>query len=144
VDFPSFGPPFAVCFPLIQAGKVQIIRKRGANIGSVSSSGLDPGSSFASVGVSHQAGKYASVGPLTRPVTGIGRPLQAGDQVTQYRRDFFRRYSQVLLVEKIVPSRSLHVRDLSPEAASIEDSLQRLKRASERQYQQAREQKGNR
>jgi hypothetical protein len=58
-------------------------------------------------------------GPLTQPVTGIDRPLQAGDCVTHYRRDFFRRYSQVLLVEKIVLSRSLHVRDLSPGVARI-------------------------
>src|SRR5713101_4766796 len=58
-------------------------------------------------------------GPLTQPVTGFDRPLQAGDRVTQYRRDFFRHYSQVLLVEKIVPYRSLHVRDLSPDAARI-------------------------
>jgi len=35
------------------------------------------------------------------------------------RKDFFRRYSQVLLVEKVVPSRSLHVRDLSPGAVRI-------------------------
>jgi uncharacterized protein YndB with AHSA1/START domain len=58
-------------------------------------------------------------GPLTRPVTGFDRPLQTGDRVTQDRRDFFRHYSQVLLVERIVPYRSLHVRDLSPEAARI-------------------------
>src|SRR6516162_9997125 len=47
------------------------------------------------------------------------RPLQAGDRVTQYRKDFFRRYSQVLQVEKVVPSRSLHVLDLSPGAVRI-------------------------
>ncbi len=58
-------------------------------------------------------------GPLTRPVTGIDRPLQAGDRVTQYRKDFFRHYSQLLLVEKVVPFRSLHVRDLSPGAVRI-------------------------
>jgi ligand-binding SRPBCC domain-containing protein len=58
-------------------------------------------------------------GPLTQPVTGIDRPLQAGDRVTQHRKDFFRHYSQVLLVEEVVPSRSLHVRDLSPGAARI-------------------------
>lgn len=51
--------------------------------------------------------------PLTRPVTGIDRPLQDGDRVTQYRRDFFRHYSQVLLIEEVVPYRSLHMRDLS-------------------------------
>jgi ligand-binding SRPBCC domain-containing protein len=27
-------------------------------------------------------------GPPTRPVTGFDRPLQAGDRVTLYRRDF--------------------------------------------------------
>jgi uncharacterized protein YndB with AHSA1/START domain len=53
-------------------------------------------------------------GPLTEPVTGIDRPLQAGDRVTQWRRDFFRRYSQELLVEEVTPYRSLRLRDLSP------------------------------
>jgi hypothetical protein len=48
--------------------------------------------------------------------TDLGR---AGDRVTHYRRDFFRHYSQVLLIEKIVPYHSLHVRDLSPQAARI-------------------------
>jgi hypothetical protein len=53
-------------------------------------------------------------GPLTEPVTGIDRPLQAGDRLTQWRSDFFRRYSQELLVEEVVPYRSLRLRDLSP------------------------------
>ena len=57
--------------------------------------------------------------PLTRPVAGFDRPFQAGDRVTLYRRDFFRNHSQVLLVEKVVPFRSLHFRDLSPGAARI-------------------------
>ncbi len=57
--------------------------------------------------------------PLTRPVTGFDRPLQAGDRVTLYRRDFFRNHSQVLLVEKVVPYHSLHLRNLSPGAARI-------------------------
>ncbi len=52
-------------------------------------------------------------GPLTQPVTGIERPLQAGDRVTQWRKDFFRHYSQILLIEEVVPSRSMHMRDLS-------------------------------
>ena len=59
-------------------------------------------------------------GPLTQPVTGIDRPLQAGDQVTQWRKDFFRRYSQVLLVEEVIPYRSLSFRDLSPGGAKID------------------------
>ena len=57
--------------------------------------------------------------PLTRPVTGFDRPLQAGDRVTLYRRDFIRNQSQVLLVEKVVPYHSLHLRDLSPGAARM-------------------------
>ena len=59
-------------------------------------------------------------GPLTRPVTGIDRPLQAGDRVTQWRKDFFRRYSQVLLIEEVVPYRSLHMRDLSKAATKLD------------------------
>ncbi len=58
-------------------------------------------------------------GPPTRPVTGFDRPLQAGDRVTLYRRDFIRNQSQVLLVEKVVPYHSLHLRDLSPGAARM-------------------------
>jgi uncharacterized protein YndB with AHSA1/START domain len=57
--------------------------------------------------------------PLTRPVAGFDRPLQAGDRVTLYRRDFFRNHSQVLLVEKVVPYHSLHLRNLAPGAARI-------------------------
>ncbi len=52
-------------------------------------------------------------GPLSRPVTGIDRPLQAGDRVTQWRKDFFQRYSQDVLIEEIVPYSSLRLRDLS-------------------------------
>jgi hypothetical protein len=52
-------------------------------------------------------------GPFTRPVTGIDRPLQAGDRVTLYRRGFFRRYSQVVLIEEVIPYRALYLRDLS-------------------------------
>jgi ligand-binding SRPBCC domain-containing protein len=58
-------------------------------------------------------------GPPTRPVTGINRPLQAGDRVTQYRRDFFRHYSQVVLVEKAIPYRALHLRDLSKSGSRL-------------------------
>ena len=58
-------------------------------------------------------------GPPTRPVTGFDRPLQAGDRLTWDRRDFFWNHRQVLLVEKVVPYHSLHLRDLSPGAARI-------------------------
>jgi hypothetical protein len=59
-------------------------------------------------------------GPLTQPVTGINRPLQAGDRVTQWRKDFFRHYCQVLLVEEVIPYRSLRFRDLSPAGLKID------------------------
>src|SRR5215472_8766391 len=52
-------------------------------------------------------------GPLTQPVTDLVGPMQPGDRVTQQRKDFFRKYSQVLLVEEIIPYRSIRVRDLS-------------------------------
>ena len=58
-------------------------------------------------------------GPRSRPVTGINRSFKVGDRVTLYRKDFFRYHSQVLLVEQVVPFRSLHFRDLSPGAATI-------------------------
>lgn len=63
-------------------------------------------------------------GPATRPVTGFDRPLQAGDRVTFYRRDFFRSYNQKLLVEKVVPYHSLHMRDLSKGAARVTLSVE--------------------
>jgi ligand-binding SRPBCC domain-containing protein len=59
-------------------------------------------------------------GPLTQPVTDIGRPLQAGDRVTQWRKDFFRHYSQVLLVEEVIPYRLLRFRDLSPGGVKLD------------------------
>ena len=58
-------------------------------------------------------------GPFTRPVTGIDRPFEAGDRMTLYRKDFFWHHSQVLLVEQVVPFRSLHLRDLSPGAVRM-------------------------
>lgn len=58
-------------------------------------------------------------GPLTQPVTGIDRPLQAGDRVIQDRRDFFRPYRQVVLVEEVIPLRALHLRDLSKSGSRL-------------------------
>ena len=66
-------------------------------------------------------------GPATRPVTGFDRPLQAGDRLTFSRRDFFRNYSQMLLIEKVVPYHSLHMRDLSKGAARITLSVEEAK-----------------
>lgn len=58
-------------------------------------------------------------GPPTRPVTGFDRPFQAGDRVAWDRRDYFWDHRQVLVVEKVVPYHSLHLRDLSPGATKI-------------------------
>jgi uncharacterized protein YndB with AHSA1/START domain len=66
-------------------------------------------------------------GPATRPVTGFDRPLQAGDRMTFSRRDFFRNYSQRLLVEKVVPYHSLHLRDLSKGGARITLSVEEVR-----------------
>jgi hypothetical protein len=49
-------------------------------------------------------------------------PFEAGDRVTLDRKDFFDffwHHSPVLLVEKVVPSHSLHLRDLSPGAVRM-------------------------
>jgi uncharacterized protein YndB with AHSA1/START domain len=62
-------------------------------------------------------------GPPTRPVTGFDRPLQAGDRVTWDRRDFFWTHRQVLLVEKVVPYHSLHLRDLSATGMNVTVTL---------------------
>jgi hypothetical protein len=56
----------------------------------------------------------------TKPVTGIDRPLQPGDRITQWRTVFFRHYSQELLVEVVVPSHSFRVRDLSPKGRRMD------------------------
>jgi uncharacterized protein YndB with AHSA1/START domain len=63
-------------------------------------------------------------GPATRRVTGFDRPFQAGDRVTFSRRDFFRSYSQKLLVENVVPYHALHLRDLSKGAARVTLSVE--------------------
>ena len=51
-------------------------------------------------------------GPLAEPVTGIDRPLQAGDRFIQQRKGFFRNETQELLVEEVITYRSLHLRVL--------------------------------
>ena len=62
-------------------------------------------------------------GPPTRPVTGFDRLLQAGDRLTWDRRDFFWTHHQVLLVEKVVPDHSLHLRDLSASRMNVTVTL---------------------
>jgi ligand-binding SRPBCC domain-containing protein len=52
-------------------------------------------------------------GPAIEPVKGFGRPMQVGDRVTFWRRDFLRRTIQDLLVEEVIPERLLRFRDLS-------------------------------
>jgi len=56
-------------------------------------------------------------GPATEPVTDIDRPLQVGDRLTFKRTDFFRHYSQRLVVEEVVPYRYFLLRDLAPDGS---------------------------
>jgi hypothetical protein len=58
--------------------------------------------------------------PLTDPVTGFDRPLQPGDRLTLWRRDFIRRHSEESLVEEIVPYRYFRVRPLWPRARRMD------------------------
>lgn len=59
-------------------------------------------------------------GPLTEPVTDLDRPMQSGDRITQRRKDFFREYSQTLLVDELIPGQSLSFRDLSPAGSKLD------------------------
>lgn len=43
-------------------------------------------------------------GPLTQPVTGIDQPLQAGDRVTQYRKDSFGTTARRCSWKRLFPS----------------------------------------
>ena len=58
--------------------------------------------------------------PLTEPVTGFDRPLQPGDRLTLWRRDFIRRHSEESLVEEVVPFRSFRVRPQWPAARRMD------------------------
>jgi Polyketide cyclase / dehydrase and lipid transport len=51
--------------------------------------------------------------PYIESVAGVDRPLQAGDRLTQWRRNFFRRKRQELLVEEVIPYRSFRLGILS-------------------------------
>jgi len=51
--------------------------------------------------------------PHIESVAGVDRPLQTGDRLTQWRRDFFRLKRQELLVEEVIPYRSFRLRILS-------------------------------
>lgn len=51
--------------------------------------------------------------PYIESVAGVDRPLQTGDRLTQWRRDFFRRQRQELLVEEVIPYRSFRLGILS-------------------------------
>ncbi len=57
---------------------------------------------------------------LTEPVTGFDRPLQPGDRLTLWRRDFIRRHSEEQLVEEVVPYRSFRLRALWPAARRMD------------------------
>ncbi len=62
-------------------------------------------------------------GPPTRPVAGFDRPFQVSDRVTYDRRDFLWNHRQMLLVEKVVPDHSLHLRDLSATGMNVTVTL---------------------
>jgi hypothetical protein len=51
--------------------------------------------------------------PYIKSVAGVDRPLQVGDRLTQWRRNFFRLKKQELLVEEVIPYRSCRLRILS-------------------------------
>ena len=51
--------------------------------------------------------------PYIKSVAGVDRPLQTGDRLTQWRRNFFRLKRQELLVEEVIPYRSFRLRILS-------------------------------
>jgi hypothetical protein len=51
--------------------------------------------------------------PYIKSVEGVDRPLQAGDRLTQWRRDFFRLERQDVLLEEVIPYRSFRMRVLS-------------------------------
>jgi hypothetical protein len=51
--------------------------------------------------------------PYIKSVAGVDRPLQTGDRLTQWRRNFFRLKRQELLVEEVIPYRSIQLRILS-------------------------------
>jgi hypothetical protein len=51
--------------------------------------------------------------PYIESVAGVDRPLLAGDRLTQWRRNFFRRKRQELLVEEVIPYRSFRLGILS-------------------------------
>jgi uncharacterized protein YndB with AHSA1/START domain len=56
----------------------------------------------------------------TKPVTGIDRPLQPGDRITQWRTRLFHHSSQELLVEVVVPNHSVRVREMSPQGRRMD------------------------
>jgi hypothetical protein len=58
--------------------------------------------------------------PLTEPVSGFDRPLQPGDRLTLWRRDFIRRHSEESLVEEVVPYRFFRLRPLWPRARRMD------------------------
>ena len=58
--------------------------------------------------------------PLTDPVTDFDRPLQVGDRLILWRRDFIRRHSEESLVEEVVPYGSFRIRPQWPRARKMD------------------------
>jgi hypothetical protein len=58
--------------------------------------------------------------PYIVSVAGVDRPLQTGDRLTQWRRDFFHVERQELLVEEVVPYRFFRLRVLSAKGQPLD------------------------
>ena len=58
--------------------------------------------------------------PYIKSVAGVDRPLQTGDRLTQWRRNFFRLKRQELLVEEVIPYRSFRLRILSAKGRPLD------------------------
>jgi len=58
--------------------------------------------------------------PYIESVAGVDRPLQAGDRLIQWRRNFIRRKRVELLVEEVIPYRSFRARILSAKGRPLD------------------------
>src|SRR3954466_12456057 len=58
--------------------------------------------------------------PYIESVAGVDRPLQAGERVPRWGRNFFRRKRQELLGEGFIPYRSCRLRILSAKGRPLD------------------------
>jgi hypothetical protein len=62
--------------------------------------------------------------PYIEAVAGVDRPLQTGDRLTQWRRDFWIwRRRRELLVEEVIPYRSFRLRVLSAKGRPMDATV---------------------